>query len=108
MYMRGYIDAFEELLKAISGAEHFEALKLYGITAALFRDLRDSIEVLYPEDQRPATYSHTVEKLERFMDAVANAVMRPPSEERSEVELLQSAEQYLSSATSNWPGDDWV
>jgi hypothetical protein len=108
MYMRGYINAFEELLNAVNGADHLEALKLYGTAAALYRDMRDSIELLYPEDARPITYLHTTEKLERFMDAFANAVMRPPAEERSEIELLQSAEQYLRSATSNWPGDDWV
>lgn len=108
MYMRAYVDAFQELLNAVKEADHLEALKLYGVAAALFRDMRDSIEVQYPEGGRPPTYSHTIEKLGRFMDAFAAAVMRPASEETSEIEHLQSAEQYLSSATSNWPGDDWV
>jgi hypothetical protein len=106
MYMRGYVDAFRELLNAVRGADHLEALKLYAITAALFRDMRDCAELEYPE--RPVTYSHTIEKLECFMDAFSCAVMGRPSEQMSEVELLQSAEQYLMSATSNWPGDDWV
>jgi hypothetical protein len=106
MYMRGYVDAFRELLEAVRRADHLEALKLYAITAALFRDMRDCVELEYPE--HPVTYSHTIEKLACFMDAFSRAVMRRPLEQMSEVELLQSAEQYLMSATNNWPGDDWV
>src|SRR5437588_9483671 len=108
MYMRGYVDAFRELLNAVTRVDHVEALKLYAVSTALFRDMRDCIELEYPESERPVTYSHTIEKLERFMDAFSCAVMRRPSQQMSEVELLHSAEQYLMSATTNWPGDDWV
>ena len=108
MYMRGYVEGFRELLNAVRGVDHSEALKLYAITAALFQDMRGCIAVEYPESERPVTYSHTMEKLGCFMDAFSRAVMRHPSEQQSEIELLERADQYLISATSNWPGEDWV
>ena len=106
--MRGYVEAFRELLKTVRGVDHLEALKLYAITAALFQNMRECIGVEYPESERPVTYSHTIEKLECFMDAFSRAVMRHPSEQQSEVELLDRADQYLISATTNWPGEDWA
>lgn len=108
MYMRGYVDAFGELLNAVRKADHLEAVKLYGITAALFRDMRDCLGELYPEGKRPVTYQHTMEKLESFMDAFSRAVMPPPSDEKATVDLLGSAQKYLMAATQNWPGKDWV
>jgi hypothetical protein len=108
MYMRGYFDVFEKITNRMASARGDDVVLLYASACALYYDMREcAIDI--PENERPATYLHTMEKFERWIDTMSGWAMPRPGDTRdSRGELANTARQYLESARMNWPGDDWA
>jgi hypothetical protein len=108
MYMRGYWDAFQRITNLMPTAPADDVIRLYADAAALFHDMRYCGEDI-PENERPASYEHTIEKLERWIDTVSRwAMPRQGDTRESRNQLITEARGYLESARTNWPGEDWV
>lgn len=107
MYMRGYWDAFQRITNVMPSARGEDVIRLYADAAALFHDMLYCAERI-PENERPGSYLHTIEKFERWIDTLSRwAMPRRGDSRESRDALINEAREYLQSARSNWPGEDW-